>query len=226
MAEPGNGLVGRFSCDVLAPGTALTTLPGADILGSVEGKRWSLPVGAMCQYDEKKGRFSIRSLSGTGASMLVVSMPLSAALSINPIGIGSAHGEPSVPFAVLYGDDLDALEASSIGGFVQLYGVPVIGQRLSGYVEIAMIRASSSAVNMGAPCSQGLAQCGWDASLGVLCMDLLNGPMCSVSCSKNADCPSGSVCSQQYCAKPCFNHQDCPAPLRCTIDDPWPSACF
>jgi hypothetical protein len=234
--EPDDRFIGSFRC------TVDDDFEGpAELVGNVGVDRWSLPM-AFCSTRPDANLMLLSFVSVFSEDVLRVFLDLSELTDENAvIGPAILDVEDAKDYASIVNDGTALAYGYSKDGKVELSRAPAPGRELSGYLDMGMYDTKSRDEFFGVPCPRGLNDCGnitGEAGGARHCADLLNGLMCSRSCSTNGDCSRGSyvndddvridpVCLQGYCTKACLNHDDCEAPLRCTGEgDGAPTGCF
>jgi hypothetical protein len=213
----------------------------AEVVGSVNGNRWSFTALAGCIIDSTQDRlrFQLLEYSSTFTLSLVVkaSTAASGTAPLAPLTMPS-----DVNVATLYDTSANHAPAYSSRGTLQVFSKQVAdGSTIDAYLQVDMyptVVETDAGVEadafFGVPCPRGMADCGVDMHIagGALgCAPLETGwdDICSRECTTDEDCTvGGASCvlatepapqSVGWCVRTCTSSADCPAPLACGVAD-------
>lgn len=240
IPEPPMTAIGRFECipqdDIDAPGK--TT-----VVANIGIQRLPLNGVVGCTFPGD-GLFLVSmvppAVIGGNDYKLNVVMPWTVAQQGGRIDMqrpAMSNEAYSANVARYIGLSFDRILGHSAGGYIQFDEPPVVGQPLTGYVEIPLEETPEGTV-VGNPCERGMVDCSDTATVlsSAFCMRPIEGvdphvPICSALCKTDADCEDyGGICitagePEGLCLRDCG--LGCEEPLACeTVTNEDRSICW
>ncbi|MBX3185342.1 MAG: hypothetical protein KIT72_16635 [Polyangiaceae bacterium] len=230
MPEPPNRFLGAFQCTVIDSPMGGDNLELSEVIGRIRDDRWALS-SVFCLFNPQRGTmlFGFQSLLSQRVG-LTVHVDADELTRTGVVELGPYFDAGSNAANM---EDLDRLLAlgHSIGGYINIWGIPRIGALLAGYLDVTMLPTAEADALFGAPCPNGLAECGrktFEAGGVAFCSVANETPVCTRLCDGSGDCSlGGGVCVQGLCTRACAGHSDCAPPLECFAGNPGePNGCF
>jgi hypothetical protein len=240
VPEPTSGFMGRFRCQLHAPGGSPNMADTAEVVGSVNGDRWSFTALAGCIIDSEQDELTFQLLQYSSTFTLNLVVQASSATS-GAVSLGPAATAFGVNAATLYDTCSDHAPAYSSRGTLRIFSNQVAdGSTIDAYLQVDMYPTAvetdagvEADAFFGVPCPRGMADCGvgLHAAGGALQCAPLGGrdAICMRDCTTAEECMAGGAScvlatqpwpnSVGWCVRTCSSSTDCSAPLTCGVAD-------
>jgi hypothetical protein len=236
IPEPTDRVLGAFACTVVNVADTVNevdpTLHTSEIIGRVGRDRFAFTVLVSCDIDKYDDLHLFFSTADLVSNSLDIVLP-AAKTKAGRATIGIATGDDTDNAAVVENVDLNHRYGSSNAGFVDFDVAPVLGAKIQGYADFTVFVAPRPDVLFGAPCPNGIADCGSLNGGGGganTCAEFTDRPghsICTTSCKGDGDCTVGDgICIGGVCTKPCAGDADCTKPTTCFVESASRRGCF
>jgi hypothetical protein len=227
IPEPANRFLGAFECTIIDMKDFETQkIELSEIVGRIDKDRWSLPGTGCFLSTESDDEFMFQFLNVSVTGPLLELYTTGAKARTERVEIKPSFGDGRDDSARMELLEASVVYGTATGGHLEITGDVKVGSKIHGYLDISMIKAVGKDVNFGAPCAQGLAECGPTSGAGGgadHCSVVLESnptPICWRPCKGDGDCTVGrGVCIDTFCTTSCKADADCTAPSKCVPAD-------